>query len=99
VWAFSPAPRAGLSAGRALQQNLFIAIGESNWLISEVRVVTKAASGNPNVTETQFNNWVQQHGQWCPGQIIRLENGKQVLSFQTSQCSAGVAAAATAFKP
>jgi len=99
MWEFSPTTRTGLTAGQALQQNLFIAIDESTWLISDVRVVTKAASGPPTVTETQFNNWVQQNGQWCPGQIVRLESGQQVLSFQTAQCSAGVAAAATTFMP
>jgi hypothetical protein len=99
VWEFSPSTRVGLTTGQALQQNLFVAIDESNWLISEVRVVTKESSGPPSVIETQFNNWIQQGGQWCPGSIVRLENGKQTLSFQTIQCSAGVAAAATAFQP
>jgi hypothetical protein len=99
MWEFSPTTRPGLTAGQALQQNVFVAIDESSWLISEVRVVTKAASGPPTVIETQFNNWVQQNGQWCPGQIVRLEGGQQVLSFQTAQCSAGVAAAATTFIP
>jgi hypothetical protein len=99
VWAYSPAVRAGLTAGKALQQSLYIALDESNWLIAEVRVVTKSASGPPTVVETQFNNWVQQNGQWCPGQIVRLEGGKQTLSFQTAQCTAGPAAAAATFKP
>lgn len=99
MWEFSPAARPGLTPGQALQQNLFIAIDESSWIIGEVRVVTKNASGPPTVIETQFNNWTQQNGQWCPGQIVRLESGQQVLSFQTTQCSVGVAAAATTFKP
>jgi len=69
-------PTAGLKHGGALQQEIFIAIDEQTWLISEVRTVTKIGPHQHNVNQTQFSNWLQQSGQWFPGMIVRLENTK-----------------------
>jgi hypothetical protein len=99
VYAFSPANRLGLTRGQALQQEIFVAIEEQTWLVSEVRIATKAASGQQSVTQTQFSSWIQQSGQSFPGTIVRLENGKQVLSFQTTQASVSAAAPMATFKP
>ena len=99
VFAFSPANRPGLTRGQALQQDMFIALDERTGLISEVRIVATTGSKQTTVTQTQFNNWIQQAGQWFPGQIVRLENGKQVLSFQTKQAAVGLSTAVTAFQP
>jgi hypothetical protein len=98
IFEFSPSNRQGLLRGQALQQELFIAVDEATWLVSEVRVVTKTANV-VSVIETQFTNWFQQSGQWFPGQIARLENGTQVLSFATTQGTVGAASAVTAFIP
>ncbi|MGA7234052.1 MAG: hypothetical protein WBY44_00125 [Bryobacteraceae bacterium] len=99
IFEFSPSNRQGLARGQALQQELFVAVDEGTWLISEVRVVTKTQPNAISVTQTQFANWVQQNGQWYPGQIVRLENGKQVLSFKTTQGAVGIASAIAAFIP
>lgn len=99
MYAFSPAPLAGLTAGGPLQQSFFIAIDEQSWLIAETRVVINAGGGQPQVTQTKYSNWFQQGGQRFPGSIVRLENGQQVLSFQTQSGSTGAAAPASAFLP
>ncbi len=97
--AFGPKQRPALAAGKALQQSIFIAIDEQTGFLSEIRTVVNVGKDLHNVTQTQFTNWTQQGGQWFPGQIIRLENGSQVLSFQAQQLSVGSAAASTAFLP
>lgn len=99
LWAFSPKNRAGLTRGQALQQEIFVAVNEQTGLIDEVRVVTNTAPKVQNVIETQFNKWAQSGGQWFPGQIVRLENGKQVLSFQTQTGAVGSATALSSFQP
>jgi hypothetical protein len=96
--AFTPNTRAGLTTGRALQQQLFIAIDEHTGFMSEVRVVATTA-GQQQVTQTQFSNWSNQSGQWSPATIVRLENGKQVLSFQAQSFAVGAAGPATTFAP
>jgi hypothetical protein len=98
-FAFSPAVRPGLFQGQALQQSLFIAIDEKTSLISEIRVVTKTGTAAPSVTQTQFTSWIQQGSQWFPGKIIRLENGAQVLSFQTLIANTGLAVSTATFLP
>jgi hypothetical protein len=98
IFEFSPSNRQGLVRGQALQQEVFVAVDEATWFVSEVRVVTKTANV-VSVIETQFTNWFQQNGQWYPGQIARLENGAQVLSFTATQGAVGAASAVTAFIP
>jgi len=99
LYAFSPSDRPGLTRGQALQQEIFIAVDDQTGLISEVRMAVNTGPKQVTVTETQFNNWVQQAGQWFPGQIVRLENGKQVLSFQTQQSAVGTSSPAAVFQP
>ncbi len=99
LFAFSPSDRPGLSRGKALQQEIFVAIDEKTGLMSEVRIAESTAPKQVTVTETLFNNWVQQAGQWFPGQIVRLEGGKQVLSFQTQQVAVGPTSPAAIFEP
>lgn len=97
--AFSPKARQGLTSGKALQQSIFIALDEQTGLLGEVRIVLNQGANQQTVTQTQFSNWIQQGDQWFPGEIVRLENGNQVLSFQTQQASVGVSAAPAAFVP
>jgi hypothetical protein len=99
LWAFSPRNRAGLTTGQALQQQIFIAVNEKTGLVDEVRVVTNTAPKVQTVIETQFNNWAQSGGQWYPGEIVRLEDGKQVLSFQAQGFAVGAAVATSTFQP
>ena len=84
LYTFSPLNRSGLTRGQPLQQEIFIAVDQQTGLLAEVRIVTNAGTPSQTVTQTQFNNWFQFGNQSFPGQIVRLENGKQVLSFQTS---------------
>ncbi len=97
--AFSPKARPGLAAGKALQQDLFIAIDEQTGFIAEIRSVVNKAPKQQQVTQTQFSNWSKQDDQWFPGSITRYENGLQVLSFSTTGASVGLAASATVFVP
>jgi hypothetical protein len=99
VFAFAPRSRQGLTEGKALQQPIFIAIDEGTGLLSDVRVAIRASQTAINVVQTQFSNWIQQGGQWFPGEIVRLENGRQTLSFQTQQAGTGPALAVAAFRP
>ncbi len=99
LYAFAPGPRPGLKAGQPLQQPIFIALDEQTGLLAEVRVALNAGKANQQVTQTQFQNWFQQSGQWFPGQITRLENGKQVLSFQVQQAGVSGQAAPSLFQP
>jgi hypothetical protein len=96
--AFAPKQRPGLTAGLALQQQLFVAVDDQTGFISEVRVVVSAGK-QQTVTQTQFTNWRQQGTQWYPATITRLENGKQVLTFVVQTVSVGVAGPTTAFIP
>lgn len=64
LYAYSPAPRQGLTSGQPLQQNFFVSIDEATWLIAEIRVVVNESPGQIQVTQTKFNNWFQQNGQW-----------------------------------
>ncbi len=89
LYAFAPGPWQGLSKGQPLQQELLIAIDEQSGLLSEVRLVENMGKPNQKVTQTRFLSWFQQGGQWFPGAIVRLENGQQVLSFQSQQASVG----------
>jgi hypothetical protein len=98
VLAFSPGKRPGLTTGKALQQELFIAIDEATGFIAEVKTVVNSGP-QQQVNQTQFANWTQQGDQWFPGTITRLENGTQVLSFKVQQAAVGPAAAITIFNP
>jgi hypothetical protein len=98
IFGFSPAARSGVRKGQALQQTLYVAFDEQTWLMSEVRVAMAGPGGQETVTQTQFSKWFNQSGQWYPGEIVRLENGKQTLSFQVTQASVGAALPASAFQ-
>lgn len=98
VFAFSPKNRAGLVRGDALQQELFICIDESTGLVSEVRTVVNIGPKQQRVIQTQFSNWSKQNGQWFPGQVVRLENGAQTLSFNIQQAISGPAVPVTSFE-
>jgi hypothetical protein len=99
VYAFTPTPRQGLTSGQALQQAYLIALDEKTGLISEVRIIQQTSKTTQQVTQTKFNQWTQQGGQWYPGQIVRLENGQQVLALTVQQGSTGAQLAASTFKP
>ena len=99
VISFSPAKRTGLEPGKALQQEIFVLIDEKTDLIAEVRTVVNASRGAATVNQTQFGNWRKQDDQWFPNTITRMENGKQIFSFQVLQAVAGPADAAEKFKP
>jgi hypothetical protein len=99
VFAFSPKNRPGLAPATPLQEQIFIAIDEKTALMADVRMVVVSRAGQQNVTETQLSNWIQQNGQWFPGKIVRLENGKQILSFQTVNAAIGSAADPSTFEP
>jgi hypothetical protein len=99
VFAFSPFARPGLTSGKALQQQLFIAIDENTGFIAEIKTAVNSGPKQQQVNQTQFSNWTQQGDQWFPGKITRLESGKQVLSFQAQQAAVGPASATTTFKP
>ena len=96
---FAPVTRPGLTWGQPLQQELFLAIDEKTRLPAEVRRAVKTGSSGVEVTQTQFGNWTQQNGQWFPGSITRLENGRQTLSFTVSAATTGPASAASTFVP
>ena len=89
LYAFAPRAWPGLAIGQPLQQDMLVAIDQSNGLLSEVRVVHNFGQTSQHVTQTQYSGWFQQLGQWYPGKIVRLEDGQQVLSFQSSQASVG----------
>ncbi len=89
IYAFVPMERKGLSRGKALQQDVLISVDEQSRLMSEVRVIVGAGTNNQKVTQTRFNSWQQQAGQWFPGEIIRIESGQRVLIFSVQQTSAG----------
>ena len=90
LYGFTPKARIGLSVGQALQQGYFVAIDEQTALISEVRVIVKGATLKlTHVTQTKFNKWFQQGGQWYPGEIVRLEDGLQVLKLTVQQAATG----------
>lgn len=98
IYAFSPAKRDGLTRGKALQQDIFIAIDEKTGLLAEIRVVSNFGRQEQTVTETQLNKWFQQSGQWFPGQIVRLEGGKEVLRFDVEGAIVTDAVAPSAFQ-
>lgn len=99
LYAYTPTPRLGLAWGEALQEGYFVAIDEKTGLLSEVRTVLQSSGTVPQVTQTKFNNWIQQGGQWYPGAIARLENGQQVLTFTLQQAATGAQFAASTFEP
>ncbi|MGA2434478.1 MAG: hypothetical protein ABSG25_04255 [Bryobacteraceae bacterium] len=99
LYSFTPAKIAGLTAGGPLQQQLLVMIDQATGLMAEARTVTNPHTPTQQVTRTQFTNWFQQNGQWLPGQIVRLENGQQVLSFQVQQGSVGAQNPASTFEP
>jgi hypothetical protein len=99
LYAYSPATRPGLAKGQPLQQSYLIAVDENTWLIAEIRIVTTSSAATQKVTQTKFNNWFQQAGQWYPGEIVRLENGQQVLKLTVQQAATGGQLAVTTFKP
>jgi hypothetical protein len=99
VFAFSPADRPGLQRGQALQEEMFVAFDEQTWLIAEVQTAKLRGPNQKTTIQTGFGDWFQQGGQWYPGRITRLEDGKQVLQFRTQQAAAGPGAPASAFRP
>lgn len=100
VYAYSPPVRKSMAWGQALQQGMFVAIDEQNGLLAEVRVVDSPPGGARNVIQTRFNNWFQQSGQWYPGEIVRKENGKQVLKLVVQQAGTGPQSGASSdFEP
>ncbi|MCZ2076641.1 MAG: hypothetical protein LC130_16800 [Bryobacterales bacterium] len=99
IIAFSPRRRPGLARGKALQQELFIAINDQTGLIAEVRAVMNSAGNQPRVIQTQLDNWTQYGDQWLPGTVTRLENGKQVFRFQLQEASVGLADSTATFVP
>lgn len=98
LFAFAPKTRPSLTAGKGLQEQIFIAIDEKTGLMADVRTVLNAGGGQ-RVTQTQFQNWTQVSGQWYPGTIVRLEDGSQTLTFQTQSASTGPALPPSAFQP
>lgn len=98
LFVYTPGVRPGLNAGKALQQNLFIAIDEQSMLPDEIRVVDHQGTPQQKVTQTQFGNWLQQSGQAYPGSIVRLEGGQQVLRFDTQQASTGAQGSTSIFQ-
>lgn len=98
VFAFSPAPRPGLAKGKALQQDLFIAVDNRTNLLTEVRS-TVVGSGGTRTVQTTFSNWTQSSGQWYPATVVRLENGTEMLRFQMQQASTGAADPVSTFVP
>lgn len=98
VFAFSPNTRPGLTRGKALQQDLFIAVDERTGLPADIRVVTQVGATR-HVIQTQFSGWTQQSGQRYPGRIVRLEDGQQKLRFDVTTSSVGPALPLTVFKP
>jgi hypothetical protein len=92
--AFSPRTRPGLASGKALQQDMIIALDEQTGFIAEIRVVLGGS-----VTQTQFSNWTQKGDQWYPASIVRLEAGKQVLRFDVQAATVGAAGPVSAFIP
>lgn len=99
MYAFSPRNRSGLTQGKALQEQVFIAVDEKTGLVDDIRTVVNTSPQVQSVTQTEFSNWMQQGSQWFPGKIVRLEDGTQTLSFQTTQASVGPALSLTAFQP
>jgi hypothetical protein len=97
--AFAPTPRTGIAWGQPLQQEVFLAIDEKTGMLAEVRRVVQIGHNPPQVTQTQFLQWTQQGDQWFPSQVVRLEAGKQTLSFAVQAASVGAAAAAAVFEP
>jgi len=100
IYSFTPSVRAGLTKGEALQQGYLVAIDEKTSLISEVRiVVSKAPNQGAQVIQTKFNKWFQQGGQWYPGEILRTENGQQVLKLSVQGGQVGAQVGITSFRP
>jgi hypothetical protein len=99
LYAYTPTTRRGLAWGEALQQGYFVAIDQKTGLLSEIRVVLESSNTTPQVTQTKFNNWTAQAGQWYPSEILRLENGQQVLRFTLQQGSTGAQLPTTTFEP
>ena len=97
VYSFAPRTRTGLTAGQALQESLFMAFDEKTGLMSDVRTVTKSGA-QQTVIQTQFANWFQQSGEWFPGNIVRLVNGQQTLSFHIQTAGVGTALPTTSFQ-
>jgi hypothetical protein len=95
---FSPRPRAGMTPGTPLQAPLFVAIDEKTGLIAEIRTTT-LSNGVKRVVQTRFASWTQQGSQWFPSSIIRMENGKQTLSFTLQSATVRAASPRTAFEP
>jgi hypothetical protein len=98
LYEFAPPAHPGLAPGQALQQSQFVALDEKTWLISEVRRV-EGSKAAPQVTQTKFNNWFEQDGQWYPGEIVRFEQGKQALKLSIHQASTGSQLATSVFQP
>jgi hypothetical protein len=98
IYQYTPGSRPGLTAGKALQQSFFVSFDQSTALPSEVRVVSGSGAAK-SVTVTRLSNWFQQAGQWFPGQVVRLENGTQVLKGDFQQGAVSSPAPPAVFVP
>lgn len=99
LYEYSPSIRPGLTMGQPLQQSYFVAIDEATWLISEIRTVIGASTSSRQVIQTKFNSWFQRGTQWYPGEIVRLENGKQILKLTVQQGATTAQLATSSFEP
>lgn len=64
-----------------------IAIDSATQLLRFVRYFT--IGKNDVSTETQFNSWRRFGDQWFPGEIVRLEAGRQIFRFQVTRAEVG----------
>jgi hypothetical protein len=55
--------------------------------------MTRYADGNKKAITTQFNNWTTINGESYPQQIVRLENGTTVFTFNIATATIGPAVA------
>jgi hypothetical protein len=46
---------------------------------------TQGSESNPIQVETRFLDWVSVDGETVPKEIVRIENGKEVLRFTTGE--------------
>jgi hypothetical protein len=77
LYEYAPAARPGLAPGQPLQQGYMVFLDEATFFMSQIRV-----AGAPGHTvATRFNKWVEQNGQWYPGEVVRLEDGAEVLKL------------------
>jgi hypothetical protein len=76
-------------AGQPLQQPCFVLLDEATWFINQVRVPLNSPGAARQFAITKFNKWFEQSGQWYPGEVVRLENGSQVLKLSVDGATVG----------